>query len=52
MAKVYPILQAEHHALSMGYNNLPWGASKRIADWKPWSAAAFFNAHWTIRLAQ
>jgi ABC-type transport system substrate-binding protein len=52
IAKLYPALAEERHALSMGYNNLPWAASKRIADWKPWSAAAFFNAHWTIRLAQ
>jgi ABC-type transport system substrate-binding protein len=51
LAKLYPVLQAQHHALAMGYANLPWGASKRILEWRPWSAAAFFNAVWTIRLA-
>jgi ABC-type transport system substrate-binding protein len=52
MAKVYPVLAAEHHALPMGHTNLPWAASKRVLEWQPWSAAAFFNAHWTVRLAQ
>ena len=50
--KLYIRLQQEYYALPMGHSNLPWGASKRIADWKPWPVAAFFNAHWTIRLAQ
>jgi ABC-type transport system substrate-binding protein len=50
MAKVYPVIQAEHYQLAMGHANLPWGASKRIKEWQPWAAAAFFNAHWTIRV--
>ena len=52
--KVYRTLQDgyHHNFLSLGYANLPWGASKRIAEYKPWSAAAFFNAYWTIRLAE
>ncbi len=50
MAKMYPVLQAEHYQLPMGYANLPWGVSKRIKEWQPWSAAAFFNAHWTVRV--
>ena len=41
-----------HNFLPLGYANLPWGASERIVEWKPWSAAAFFNSHWTIRLAE
>jgi peptide/nickel transport system substrate-binding protein len=52
LAKVYPELQAEHYLLSMGHANLPWGVSSRIAEWQPWPVAAFFNAHWTIRLAE
>jgi ABC-type transport system substrate-binding protein len=50
IVKIYPPLQAEHYQLAMGYGNLPWGVSKRIKEWQPWSAAAFFNAHWTIRV--
>ncbi|MSQ06460.1 MAG: ABC transporter substrate-binding protein [Dehalococcoidia bacterium] len=50
--KLYLRLQQEQYFLPMGHSNLPWGVSKRIADWKPWPVAAFFNAHWTIRLAQ
>jgi len=52
MAKVFPTIQAEHYQLSLGYANLPWGVSSRIKEWQPWSAAAFFNAHWTIRVAE
>jgi peptide/nickel transport system substrate-binding protein len=52
LAKVFPELQAEHYQLAMGYTNLPWGASKRIKEWQPWSAAAFFNAHWTVRIEE
>ena len=52
LAKVYPELQAEHYQLAMGYANLPWGASARIKEWQPWSAAAFFNAHWTVRVEE
>jgi hypothetical protein len=48
----YLRLQEEHYTLSMGYANLPWGAGERIAEWQPWPAAAFFNAHWTLRLAE
>ena len=50
MAKMYPVVQDEHLQLSMGYANLPWGVSKRVKEWQPWSAAAFFNAHWTVEL--
>jgi peptide/nickel transport system substrate-binding protein len=50
--QLYRRLQEEHYTLSMGYANLPWAASQRIAEWQPWPAAAFFNAHWTIRLAE
>lgn len=50
--KLYLRLQDEQYFLPMGHSNLPWAVSKRIADWKPWPVAAFFNAHWTIRLAQ
>ena len=52
LAKVFPAIQAEHYQLAMGYANLPWGVSKRIVEWQPWSAAAFFNAHWTLRLGE
>ncbi len=50
--KLYLRLQDEQYFLPMGHSNLPWAVSKRVADWKPWPVAAFFNAHWTIRLAQ
>jgi ABC-type transport system substrate-binding protein len=50
IARIYPPIQAEHYQLAMGYGNLPWGVSNRIKEWQPWSAAAFFNAHWTIRV--
>ena len=52
LAEVYPELQAEHYQLAMGYANLPWGTSARIKEWQPWSAAAFFNAHWTVRVEE
>ena len=52
LAEMYPTLQAEHYQFAMGYANLPWGASKRIKEWQPWSAAAFFNAHWTLRVEE
>jgi len=50
--KLYLRLQQEQYFLPMGHSNLPWAVSKRIADWRPWPVAAFFNAHWTIRVAQ
>jgi ABC-type transport system substrate-binding protein len=50
--KLYLQLQQETYFLPMGHSNLPWAVSKRIADWKPWPVAAFFNAHWTIRVSQ
>ena len=52
LADMYPVLQDEHYQFAMGYANLPWGVSKRIKEWQPWSAAAFFNAHWTVRVEE
>lgn len=51
MAAMYPAVREESYQISLGYGNLPWGASKRIKAWEPWSAAAFFNAHWTIEVS-
>ena len=36
MAKMYPVLQAEHYQLPMGYANLPRGVSARIKEWREW----------------
>jgi ABC-type transport system substrate-binding protein len=50
LAPLYLTLQDERYQLYFGYSNLPWAAGKRIADWKPWSVAGYFNAAYTIRL--
>ena len=41
-----------HYQIQPMYANLPWGVSKRITDWKPWPAAAFFSSVYTVRLAE
>lgn len=52
MARAYLAANEAHFEWQPMVASLPWGASKRIAKWEPWPLAAFFNAAYTIELAE
>ncbi len=50
LRELYQTIREEGYRFSIGYVNIPWGASSRIADWKPQPMAFYPSALHTIRL--
>ena len=47
---LYKVLWEEHHAIGIGYVNIPWGAGPRILDWKPWPRQNWPSGRHTMTL--
>ena len=47
---LYKVLWEEHHALGIGFVNIPWGVGSRIKAWHPWPRCEFPCGRYTITL--
>ena len=47
---LYKVLWDQHHALGIGYVNIPWGVGPRIKTWEPWPRCEFPCGRYTITL--